>query len=619
VLTAALGWGVLATAITELLSVFYALSFTPLLISWLTASVGLLIAGAIFPSSNRPQSWIKRLSELGRERRAEFIAVAVLVASLGIIGVCSAPANSDSMAYHLPRVMHWMEHHSVRHYATGNVTQLYHGPGAEFAMLHFQILTDGDRFASSVQWMAMLVCLVGVYVLTGQIAGAATKAQWLAVVFTIAIPNTVLQAVSTQNNLVVSAWLVVSAVMLLSFRQCLKSCAGESGKNLKQPLILAIGFGSAIGLALLTKGTAYLYVLPLIVWFVAINIRHAKRFGVPLILVAGSMAIALNVCHWVRNFRWCGSPLMPADQAQIFHTQHIGPRLIAANAINNVALELRTGMPWLDRPTSRAAAALQSALGTTATDPRISLFGHSLDVLAVRGINEDVAGNPLHFLIVAGVLGIVLVRAVQPGQRADILILALIVFSGFALFCFLIRWQMFHCRLHLPLMILSAPIVAITCTRICKLRHVRAAAWSLLVLAACTIVANAGHPLFGSRSIFITSRESQYFTIRPRLYEPYKNATDILARRGCRNIGITSGPVWEYPLWVMLHTREGRWPHIQSVTPDQPLPDGAAPDPNTFCAVIALPRRHGSDDSYPPPLGWPTRQMGNGVQLLLKP
>ena len=612
-LAAALAWGVLTLAITELLSAFRALSWAGLVIAWMTATLCVVLSG-LHASAREPHSCARAESQR-RGHTGQGIAVIFLVAFLGLIGICSAPVNSDSMAYHLPRVMHWMAHHSVRHYATGNVTQLYHSPWAEFAMLHFQILTDGDRFASSVQWMALIVCLVGVHVLTGQIAGGATKAQWLAVIFALTIPNAILQAVSTQNNLVVSAWLIVSMVVLQAFRRSLRA----RFRSKTRTTLLAAGFGAAVGLAILTKGTAYLYAIPLVGWFAAINLRYARRSSVRMIVVAGLLAASLNACHWTRNLMWCRSPLMPADQARIFHTQQIGPKLIAANAIDNIAVELRTGVPFVDYLPWRVAVSLQRAFGVAGNDPRITLPGHSLKIMQTNGSNEDTAGNPIHFLVLTCVLAIVIPRGVRRERRDDSFALAVVVLVGFVLFCTLIRWQMFHCRLHLPLLLLAAPVVAITCSRVCKRRHIRAVSAALLVLAAFTIAFNPGHPLFGSRSIFITSRESQYFTLRPTLYAPYKKAADLLSDRHCNSLGITSGPVWEYPLWVMLHNRQGSWPHIQSITPDLPLPDGPAPDPSAFGAVIVLPRRHGYEDSDPPPLGWPTQQLGHGVKLMLKP
>jgi hypothetical protein len=55
------------------------------------------------------------------------------------------------MSYHLARVAHWGQNHTVAFYPTHIVRQLYQPPWAEYAMLHLYILAGGDRLANLVQ------------------------------------------------------------------------------------------------------------------------------------------------------------------------------------------------------------------------------------------------------------------------------------------------------------------------------------------------------------------------------------------------------------------------------------------------------------------------------------
>ncbi len=73
------------------------------------------------------------------------------------------------MSYHLARVAHWGQNHTVAFYPTHIVRQLYQPPWAEYAMLHLYILAGGDRLANLVQWVAMAVSLVGVSVIARQL------------------------------------------------------------------------------------------------------------------------------------------------------------------------------------------------------------------------------------------------------------------------------------------------------------------------------------------------------------------------------------------------------------------------------------------------------------------
>ena len=62
--------------------------------------------------------------------------IAVVVALTGAIALFAVPITWDSMTYHLARVAHWAQDHTVAFYPTHVVRQLYPPPWAEYAMLH---------------------------------------------------------------------------------------------------------------------------------------------------------------------------------------------------------------------------------------------------------------------------------------------------------------------------------------------------------------------------------------------------------------------------------------------------------------------------------------------------
>src|SRR5439155_14043743 len=93
--------------------------------------------------------------------------------------------------------------------------------------------------------------------------GAGPRAQALSALFCATIPMGILQATSTQNDYVLAFWLVCLAFTLLA--------ALAEPAN---PLYL-IGVGASLGLALLTKGTAYVLVgPPLLIFFLIPLVRR---------------------------------------------------------------------------------------------------------------------------------------------------------------------------------------------------------------------------------------------------------------------------------------------------------------------------------------------------------
>ena len=55
--------------------------------------------------------------------------VVAVVVIAGVTAIVAPPNTYDSMTYHLPRVMHWIQHQSVGHYPTHIPRQLHFPPG----------------------------------------------------------------------------------------------------------------------------------------------------------------------------------------------------------------------------------------------------------------------------------------------------------------------------------------------------------------------------------------------------------------------------------------------------------------------------------------------------------
>jgi len=303
--------------------------------------------------------------------------------------------------------------------------------------------------------------------------------------------------------------------------------------------------------------------------------------------------------------------MMPQDYAFLFRVDGYGPRLLFSNVIKNTALHLRwSGTAW-NAGIASAVDVLHQTIRVSSTDARVTFPGHSFARIPA-GISEDFTGNPLHLVLLVIAFALIFVR--PSGQRnGDLKVLATASLVGFILFCGMVRWQMFHARLHLPFFVLCAPAVGFTLER--KGVFSLLLMWFLLLWAFILTVTNPSHRLLGKHSIFLQPREAQYFTNRPGLYEPLADATDILAEHGCERIGISGGPVWEYPLWIMYHARTGRWPQIEAWSPSPPF-IASNRGTSDFCAFVVLPVGVEVQGLMPDP-DWPSRPLGKGVRLLL--
>jgi hypothetical protein len=124
---------------------------------------------------------------------------------------------------------------------------------------------------------------------------------------------------------------------------------------------------------------------------------------------------------------------------------------------------------------------------------------------------------------------------------------------SFVLFCAVLKWQPWHTRLHLPMLILLTPAVAPFLERSVP----RAAQTPLLLFVLLAtlpnVLRNPSRPMFGKHSIFRVPRLVQYFNNNANLLAPYTTAAEEVAQANCDCIGlIIPHDGWEYPLWVLL-------------------------------------------------------------------
>ncbi|MGP1372621.1 MAG: ArnT family glycosyltransferase [Almyronema sp.] len=546
VLLAALSWGVLITVTTEVVSLFHGLSLVGLLPLWL------LIDGGLIAVMLRQRPLALRMpplpsSQIPLSLKLMLVGVIVIVAVVGFIALFAAPNNWDSMTYHLGRVVHWIQNRSVDHYPTGIIRQLYPGPWSSFAIAQLQILSGGDYFANSVQWLSWVASLVGVSLIAQQL-GANLRGQVLSVVICATIPMGILQGSTTQSDHVVGLWLVCLAFCVL---QAIQS-------KFTQPWMAVAGV--SLGLALLSKGTAYLYAFPFCLWLVFSGFRRLRWHLWQPLATFGAIALVLNVGHYSRNWQVFGSVLGESGQGLDSH----GPRVLLSNVIRNLALHFGTPVRSINLITIRLVEGLHTLIGLDASDPRLtSPPGQRFDIHSLIN-HEDLAGNPLHVLLFVGATVVfwVTVKQLRQRQRDFLAAYWLAVVVGFLMFCGLIIWSPWRSRLHLPVFVLATPFMGVVLAQMISRRLVNAIAAILLGASLIWVGFSENRPLFvnsqiietgQAQNIFNRSRTEQYFLSKPDLQTAYLESAAFIRTQACSEIGLKlSGDAWEYPLWVML-------------------------------------------------------------------
>jgi 4-amino-4-deoxy-L-arabinose transferase-like glycosyltransferase len=574
-LSASLVWGGLVTGITEALGVLRLLELRSLALAWGTVSLLLLLI--IFHDRRSISEFLRRVKFDMLPRSQFFLlgCIAFIVAVIGIIAWTAPPNTSDSMTYHLGRVIHWMQNRSVAFYPTHILRQLHQNPWSEFAVLQFQIFLGDERLANFVQWFSMVGSIIGVSLIAKEFKADA-RGQMFAAVVCATIPMGILQGSSTQTDHVLAFWLVCLAYFVLQF------------KKDASPLS-ALGVGVALGLAILTKATAYIFAFPFMAWIGISSIKPLDTKKVALIVLAVVFAFALNFRHYARNHYLYGHPLGPRNEGPQYSyaNETFSPASATSSIIRNISLHLGTSIERSSPALDRFLYSLHDVMGTSANDPRTTWGGTVFRSGSIE-FDEDSAGNPIHLVLITASL---FLYACRP-KESDVTSYIFSLLLGFFLFCIYLKWQPWHSRLHLPLFVLFAPVIGLTFSR---LRGVRIADFSmaaLVVLALPWVFYNTTRPILGGDSIFTSDRTELYFRKQPALTDPYIAAADFLSGLDCTDIGLIIGDKrWEYPLWVLMRERSDqpiRLEHVEVRNESRQLYDESRVEKMGLCAIFFI-------------------------------
>lgn len=459
-------------------------------------------------------------------------------------------------------------------------------PLAEWFILHTMLLTGTDSLANAVQWAALCGCMVCVSWIADLI-GAGRWGILLASVFCLTLPTAILESTSTQNDLV--AALFLGCFVGLSFQLLIHG---------PRPWSIA-ACGAALGLALLSKGTVLLFAAPAGV-MLAIVLTYQRRVnGASVAMVVACVGFAIASPHFMRNYATCGNAFGPgkedpnSDADWKYATEVHNPKSTASNVIRGVAVQLAlpdwrriTGWPaidvginaWLSQTFPNANVETRNAvvaewgkwlhehIGADPDDPRTT-WGNQKFHVDTAWNHEDISGNPLHTALLAAA-AVIIPFPRWRRRRFGVLLVAMIV-GMMLMFCLVLRWQIWHTRLLLPILIMGAPIFG-ACFEAAFTKWMTVpAALALLLISIPWVINNESRPVFGwmpgdqptglfaeNRSIFMLSREQIMFRNRQNLQLRYAAVVDELKRHGVRRVGLhTNIDDWEYPFWTTCRDR----------------------------------------------------------------
>jgi hypothetical protein len=381
--------------ITEFTSAFHLINFQFILMSW--SGIFILSTFYLFSKKEKLLNFntilIKHSNNifngLNKFEKFLFFSVITILVLIFIQGIVYPPNNWDSMTYHLARITNWISHQSVEHYPTHIFRQIYQPPFSEFVIMHFNILNCGDYFSNSVQFFFLIFSLFAIVSIVESFE-LSRRYKLIAIVLAVTIPEVILQASSTQNDIVVSFFILTSIYF--------------SAKAVKDVNFQTFFFlGLSVGLGVLTKGTAYIYLAPvLLIFTIAIFIRlfKTKNFaylGYSIIVVI--IFITINSGHYIRNYNFNNNILGVNNyESKVYSNEKMTCTLLISNILKNIGLHIS---PYpLNRFSNKVIYKLHQVLDVDINDPNTSFYHISYCGAPDLPNHENNAPNPIHFILI---------------------------------------------------------------------------------------------------------------------------------------------------------------------------------------------------------------------------
>jgi len=438
------------------------------------------------------------------------------------------PSNNwDSMTYHMPRIMHWIDNGSVEFYKTHESRQLYQPPFAEYAIMHLQVLTDADYLANTVQWLSFVFCIITVVLLVFEITQNQNIAM-LAIVITATIPMAILQSSSTQNDLAVSGFTASFALLLIRLSKAITI----------RNIVFA---GIALGLAIATKGTALIYCLAIGVSFaVPMLYRLRQKTVLPLMTIV-LIGFVINGFFFYRTYQKYGN-IIPVSETALYKNTGNPIKNTYQNAIRNIMFHSPDlgyeGNKYIYRASRYLLLDDMNNLNNTWEGVHYTQQNNRR--------HEDFAGNRLHMILIICALVFVC------KSRKDVSVpLVFSIVSGFVLYCLILKWQPWGSRLQLPLFVLACPVIASFIYNAFDARARVLIAGVLIVFATPYLFKNETRNL-ASLDWLSKSRNELMFNSNPQIYKKYSAIAGIEKSKPGKYMDIRlTVDQYEYPLWVM--------------------------------------------------------------------
>ncbi|MFI3238434.1 MAG: glycosyltransferase family 39 protein [Lachnospiraceae bacterium] len=479
------------------------------------------------------------------------------------------PNNWDSMTYHLPRVMHWMQNESVGYYATNIDRQVVSPVLSEYLLLHTYLLSGTQQYVNLIQNLSFIISAVVIYGIAKKL-GARSRSAFIAPFVFLTVPMAIAQSFSTQTDLLAALYLILFSYYLIDFLKCKKLIwdkdkVAECGK-----------MAACVAFAYLTKQTVCIVILLFLIALVVVRVwkRDKPVILIQFTLLSAIVMISLALPGFIRNYQTYGSVLLQEGTHTVTLDSY-EPKLVLVNTYKNVVCNyVIEYIPQMEQMLENTGYTLAEELEV------------DLDDAAITSTNFYVySGSYHHDLVVSFginymmlfVLGLLFVYKKQYKKKGLLVLFAGVSVFSFIFLCMMIRWSPWMIRYMIGIYGIYAAVIAATIDPLLKKNIGK-----IFLLAVIALSLFEGAQAYeyniavADYSATTDDPNDLYFFVRPES-TAYTQICDYILEGDVDELGIILGiDTYEYPLWTGLAQDLPTIKHINVTS--QPLSAYEDPD-----------------------------------------
>ena len=425
--------------ICEILSLFNVFSFKYMLISWLLINGIIIYLYKEKIKLNVFSIFSQKVLIPKKERNIILFIFFIIILPLLLLAIFIPPNNWDSMAYHLPRVEHWIQNKNIYPFPTNIVRQVLTSPLSEYMIANFQVLADTDTFSNVVQFASFIFILFS-GTLIFSLLKIGIRGQLFLLLALLSLPMMLFQATTTQTDLLASFFFISFILFALLIIQ-----TEDNFKTNFIFLVLSLAFG------ILTKYHIAIFAAPIVLYLLFDLIKKKTNANTIFAVLISCLTIAIILVPlFARNIYFFGSIIgkdLFEENATIVNST-IAIQNMVSNSFKHIVDFISIPVNGYNNLLFSVNHSLHNIIGISENMPGNNWAGEAFTIN--NHLNEDTAGSIIHAVVI--ILSLVLVF--KSKHKTKLLLLFAYCFIAFSLYGLLFRYTPFDIRLLLPVLIL---------------------------------------------------------------------------------------------------------------------------------------------------------------------